>query len=181
MFRPGEKLFSPGLPIDSSPRLTEEGGQPRPLLSTLQSFLSISVKDRFYPEVAGDAPMKRRIVAIAALLLVVSAIGQVRLDKPPGSAGRQRKPSKGPAEFTFVRTIYNSPFRGWRGSWATDFPEADYHFVLGVRYWSGANLDISEKPLQMQIMDEKLFELSADLLCRAGLHGACGRRSPAAA
>src|SRR4029453_2429671 len=102
--------------------------------------------------------MKRRIVAIAALLLVVSAIGQVRLDKPPGPAGRQRKPSKGPAEFTFVRTIYNSPFRGWRGSWATDFPEADYHFVLGVRYWSGANLDISEKPLQLQIMDGKLFE-----------------------
>jgi hypothetical protein len=101
--------------------------------------------------------MKRRIVAIAALLLVVSAIGQVRLDKPSGPPGRQRKPSKGPAEFTFVRTIYNSPFRGWRGSWATDFPEADYHFVLGVRYWSGANLDISEKPLQMQIMDEKLF------------------------
>ena len=99
--------------------------------------------------------MKRRIVAIAALLLVVSAIGQVRLDKPSGPPGRQRKPSKGPAEFTFVRTIYNSPFRGWRGSWATDFPEADYHFVLGVRYWSGANLDISEKPLQMQIMDRE--------------------------
>ena len=105
-----------------------------------------------------DLPMKQRIVAIVALLLVVSATGQVRLDKPSGPPGRQRKPSKGAAEFTFVRTIYNSPFRGWRGSWATDFPEADYHFILGVRYWSGANLDISEKPLQMQIMDPKLFD-----------------------
>ena len=73
--------------------------------------------------------MKQRIVAIAVFLLVVSATGQVRMDKPSGPPGRQRKPSKGAAEFTFVRTIYNSPFRGWRGSWATDFPEADYHFI----------------------------------------------------
>lgn len=66
-------------------------------------------------------------------------------------------------EFTFVRTIYSSPLRGWgrrwggRGSWATDFPAADQHFIAGIRYWSGTTLEVSRDPLQLQIADGKLF------------------------
>ena len=110
--------------------------------------------------------MKQLIFAIMALLLILSASGQTRMGGGPGRDERKqpvsskRQASKGPGEFTFVRTIYGSPFRGRRGgwgSWATDFPEADHHFILGVRYWSGSNLDIADKPVQLPIMDEKLF------------------------
>jgi hypothetical protein len=107
------------------------------------------------------------IFAIVAFLLIVSASGQTRLGEGPDRDERKkqvsskRQAAKGPGEFTFVRTIYGSPFRGRRGgwgSWATDFPEADYHFILGVRYWSGSNLNIADKPVQLPILDEKLFD-----------------------
>jgi hypothetical protein len=89
----------------------------------------------------------------------------------PGQAGRggQGRRFTGPepeipptsSEFTFVRTVYSSPLRGFGrrgGSWATDFPQADYHFIAGIRFWSGANLDISPKPAQIRIMDERLLD-----------------------
>jgi hypothetical protein len=102
--------------------------------------------------------MKRILLGFAFVSLVAAAPGQSRLGQSPARRAREVKASSGPAEFTFVRTIYHSPFRGRRwGSWATDFPEADHHFILGIRYWSGANLDISEKPIQLEILDDKLF------------------------
>jgi hypothetical protein len=65
------------------------------------------------------------------------------------------------SEFTFVRTVYNSGMRGFGrrgGTWATDFPNADYHFIAGIRFWSGAILDISPKPAQIRILDERIFD-----------------------
>jgi hypothetical protein len=112
-------------------------------------------------------PMKK--LAVLLFLILVGAISM------PG----QRRPMQGPPvptffapdpdatdEFTFVRTIYSSPFRGrfgrggrggGYGSWATDFPEADYHFIAGARRWSGTNLQIATEPRQLRIPDPNLF------------------------
>ncbi|HTG93092.1 MAG TPA: hypothetical protein VL866_10925, partial [Pyrinomonadaceae bacterium] len=43
-------------------------------------------------------------------------------------------------EYTFVRMIYESPYRGYGrgyggGTWTTDYPEADNNFIVGLREW----------------------------------------------
>jgi hypothetical protein len=114
-------------------------------------------------------------------LLLVPATGQrpqgfgggTPFGGPPPSFGPPRRavpnptPTRpavfaGPAgEFSFTRTIYRSPSgygRRWGGSWATDFPEADEHFITGLREWAGTNLNISARPVQVEIMDERLFD-----------------------
>jgi hypothetical protein len=55
--------------------------------------------------------------------------------------------------------MFYSPSRGWRGgAWATDFPEADYHFIMGVRDWAGTNLNIADEPRRFEILDDRLFD-----------------------
>jgi hypothetical protein len=94
---------------------------------------------------------------LALLFLILPVLGQSRLGAVP-HFDRDRQNEKASGEFTFVRTIYNSPSRGYRyGSWAVDYPEADNHFIIGVRDWAGTNLNISAEPEQIEIMDEKLF------------------------
>jgi hypothetical protein len=66
-------------------------------------------------------------------------------------------------EYTFVRTIYDSPHRGRRsyygaGTWTTDFPEADNNFIVGLREWAGTNLKIAPRPEQLEILDERIFD-----------------------
>jgi hypothetical protein len=108
--------------------------------------------------------MKYIVLAVAAFVLVAPAAEQQQewpgREKTP--VGRKTQELKGPSEFTFVRTIYSSPFRGRRrggwGSWATDFPEADHHFIAGIRFWAGTNLHIDEKPVQLEILDDRLFD-----------------------
>lgn len=96
---------------------------------------------------------------MAVSLLVMLVSGPTRPGGVPRHGGRAPGEANRPGEFTFVRTIYHSPFRGWRrGAWAVDFPEADYHFIMGVRDWSGTNLNISAEPEQLQILDERLFD-----------------------
>lgn len=97
------------------------------------------------------------LLTTIVLFLTFAVLAQGRL----GGVPRYNTPEeqRGPGEFTFVRTIYNSPYGGWRGgSWAVDFPEADFHFIIGVRDWSGTNLNISGDPEQVRIMDDKLFD-----------------------
>ena len=92
-------------------------------------------------------------------LFIASALGQARLGAVPRQDGGQQQDSKRAGEFTFARTIYNSGYSSRRGgSWAVDFPEADYHFIIGVRDWSGTILDISAEPKQVEILDERLFD-----------------------
>ncbi len=98
-----------------------------------------------------------RIVCLwlCVFILVATVWGQARM----GSVPHYGREEKGPGEFTFVRTIYGADYGGRRrGSWAIDFPEADYHFIIGVRDWAGTNLDIADEPRQLGILDEKLFE-----------------------
>jgi hypothetical protein len=125
-----------------------------------------------------------RAAALALLLvslLLVPATGQrpngfggeTPFGGPPPSFGPPRRAAPAPTprrpavfaepagEFTFTRTIYRSPSgygRRWGGSWATDFPEADEHFITGLREWAGTNLNISTRPVQVEIMDDRLFD-----------------------
>src|SRR5687767_13871511 len=64
-----------------------------------------------------------------------------------------------PPEFVFARLIYSDfgrgGFLGRRGSWATDFPEADYKFMYGIQRLSNIHVQIEENPVE--IMDPDLF------------------------
>lgn len=94
---------------------------------------------------------------IVSLLVMSSSLAQPSLSSELSDTAEKHSP-KQTSEFTFVRTIYHSPFGGRRdGSWAVDFPEADYHFIIGIRDWAGTNLDISAEPKQIAILDEQLF------------------------
>jgi hypothetical protein len=95
---------------------------------------------------------------VVLTLFILSAFGQGRLGAVPHEFNPQQEAKK-PGEFTFVRTIYNSGFSSRRGgSWAVDYPEADDHFIIGIRDWAGTNLNISIEPKQIEILDEKLFD-----------------------
>ena len=64
------------------------------------------------------------------------------------------------AEFHFTRMYYSDGGyrRGWRGdrSWRTDFPEAEYHFSMGVSRLTRVDLDGQYR--QMRLMDDSLFD-----------------------
>ena len=111
---------------------------------------------------------RRAALCVIVLLLAVSlATGQRRLEglSPRGQMGDGRAgqiAAESAGEFTFVRTIYSSPYspyNRWQGgSWSVDFPEADDHFITGIRDWAGTSLSISGRPEQLRIMDDRLFD-----------------------
>jgi len=77
-------------------------------------------------------------------------------DVPPAAG-----PERASGEFTFTRMVYRSPYsygsrRG--GMWATDYPDADNHFITGIREWAGTNLNVAGRPERVEVMDERLFE-----------------------
>src|SRR5256885_17126998 len=104
--------------------------------------------------------MHRSLVFIVVIsLFALSAFGQARLGAIPQPSDNGKKGKDKAGEFTFVRTIYHSPFGGRRySSWATDYPNADYHFIVGVRDWSGTLMNISAEPKQLEILNETLFD-----------------------
>ncbi len=72
--------------------------------------------------------------------------------------GSDPPPSDTP-EFVFARLIYpggRGGGFGGRGTWATDYPEADYKFMYGIKRLSGVRVKEDENPIR--IMDEKLFQ-----------------------
>src|SRR5262245_25240685 len=82
-------------------------------------------------------------------LLLIPAVAQRRRDdftnfrRPPLIKPEATGASFG--EYTFVRMIYESPYRGYGrgyggGTWTTDYPEADNNFIVGLREWAGTNL-----------------------------------------
>jgi hypothetical protein len=108
------------------------------------------------------------VMLLAALL--VPSVAQRPFDQF-GNTFRNRRPSapspEGGAsfgEFTFVRTIYQSPFRGYGrrsyggGTWTTDYPEADNNFIVGLREWAGTNLKIAPRPEALEILDDRIFD-----------------------
>ena len=114
---------------------------------------------------------KRLILPILLLAAVlIPTVGQSPFDDFQNFRQRRRDPQMeqtGPSfgEYTFVRTIYDSPSRGYGrrgyyggGTWTTDFPEADNNFIVGLREWAGTNLKIAPRPEQIEIMDERIFD-----------------------
>lgn len=75
-------------------------------------------------------------------------------------------------EFTFVRVVYDSPHSPYNyafgGAWRVDFPEADEHFITGIREWAGTNLRISARPVQLRATDERLFEYPVAYIVEPG-------------
>jgi uncharacterized protein DUF4159 len=108
-------------------------------------------------------------VALVAALLS-SSVAQRPFDDFSNFRQRRRAPSTrndtGPSfgEYTFVRTIYDSPSRGYGrrgyryGTWTTDYPEADNNFIVGLREWAGTNLKIAPRPEQIEILDDRIFD-----------------------
>jgi hypothetical protein len=73
---------------------------------------------------------------------------------------RRRDPNR-PAvkfgEFTFTRLRYNGGY-GRRGGWATDYPEADEHMIIGMRNWVQSTLHISDDHTTVAPTEENLFK-----------------------
>src|SRR5689334_3044960 len=106
-------------------------------------------------------------VLVAAVLMPI--VAQRPFDDFSNFRQRRRAPSTaadaGPSygEYTFVRTIYDSPTRrygrrGSYGTWTTDYPEADNNFIVGLREWAGTNLKIAPRPEQLEILDDRIFD-----------------------
>jgi hypothetical protein len=66
-------------------------------------------------------------------------------------------PVADPPEFVFARMVYSSGRfgfgRGRGGSWATDFPEADYKFMYGIKRLSGIRVKEDENPVPINAPD----------------------------
>src|ERR1043166_7846490 len=108
------------------------------------------------------------ISVLVSLLLVGPTLAQDPFGNFRGGYQRPtliRTAATGPSygEFTFIRTIYDSPnwgygYRRGMGAWSTDYPEADNNIIVGLREWAGTNLKIAARPEQIPIMDDRLFD-----------------------
>ena len=86
---------------------------------------------------------------LAVLLLTLTAAG----DDLNGA------PSWPTNEFHFTRLYYNGNNyeRGWGGgSWTTDYPEAEYHFTMGVSRLT--RVDVGEQSRMLALNDDTLFD-----------------------
>lgn len=103
---------------------------------------------------------KRRVLVVLALLALVATslplVGQRFRSRyrPPGMGFAE---SDVKAEFFFTRLAYSGYGGGRRGqSWTTDWPEADYHFMQGVRRLTG--IDAAEGGRFVQPGDDEIYE-----------------------
>lgn len=66
-------------------------------------------------------------------------------------------PSWPTEEFHFTRMYYNGGGRSWGGgSWRTDWPEAEYHFTLGVGRLTRVN--IGDQARMLEVTDDAIFD-----------------------
>jgi hypothetical protein len=60
-------------------------------------------------------------------------------------------------EFHFTRMYYQGGGRGWGGgSWTTDYPEAEYHFTMGVGRLTRVN--VGEQSRMLEVTDDAIFD-----------------------
>lgn len=57
--------------------------------------------------------------------------------------------------FTFVRILYN-PYGGYRGKWATDWPDSDLNFSFRLQQLTA--LQVNPNPLILELSDPRLFD-----------------------
>jgi hypothetical protein len=114
--------------------------------------------------------MKFVITILIVVALLIPTVAQSQFDQFGNFRNRRRPTTTNTdtgtsfGEFTFVRTIYESPFRGYGrrsyggGTWTTDYPEADNNFIVGLREWAGTNLKIAPRPEALEILDDRIFD-----------------------
>jgi hypothetical protein len=77
-----------------------------------------------------------------------------------GAAGDRAFPEGFPdgRAFYFTRAVY-SDLRGWggRGSWMVDYPEADIHFVIGLKRLTGVDAFELEHPMRLDDPELRRF------------------------
>lgn len=112
-------------------------------------------------QVPGLGPSRRPSAALIGLL--VAALAVPLIAQRFGRRGyRYVQPGMGfadenvRAEFFFTRLAYTSWGGRRGGSWTTDWPEADYHFMQGVRRLTG--LDAAEGGRYVRPSDDELFD-----------------------
>jgi len=94
----------------------------------------------------------RSLRSIAILALLAAGVAALASDVSMSSPESEKF-----SEFQFVRLAYTTdPYGFSRGGWLTDWPEAEYHLMNGVRRLTLVNA--ADENLRMAIMDEKLFD-----------------------
>lgn len=92
----------------------------------------------------------KSLIGASALLLCLVAAG----DDLNGA------PSWPTNEFHFTRMYYSSGGYGYGrrggGSWTTDYPEAEYHFTMGVGRLT--RVDIGDEARMLQVTDDAIFD-----------------------
>ena len=110
---------------------------------------------------------KRRITTYLALFFV-AALPLLQAFQFFGGRGGRRGSREDPraydferdkkGEFSFARYAYGSPYGGRRGggSWATDFPAAEYHLTNGIKRLTA--IDAVHGGRYFEPMDEEMFD-----------------------
>jgi uncharacterized protein DUF4159 len=97
------------------------------------------------------------LLLISLLLLSSSAQSQRAQRRSDFTDWRRSGESPRQLEYTFARLEYRSYGRRW-SRWATDYPEADYHFIMGLRNWCRSSLAISDEPISFPPDNKEIFK-----------------------
>src|SRR5438552_12229888 len=98
----------------------------------------------------------RQLIGVVSLALV--AIGGLAAQR--GYFGDESKflPKNPDKEYSFARLIYQGQNAGYRrgSSWRTDYPKADFQFMMGVKRLS--QVEAHEAPVIMSLNDPRVFQ-----------------------
>jgi hypothetical protein len=109
----------------------------------------------------GGRYSSKLILAVVCALLIVPFLDALQWGRRGFGRGRRSIESftdpNEKAEFFFTRLLYGGDRGwGWRGGWATDYPDAEYHFMQGVRRLTLIDGGASGKVFRP--LDDELFD-----------------------
>jgi hypothetical protein len=102
----------------------------------------------------------KRFLVIAMLLVAGIAVGRI-FAQELGLLGRYddarylKQSTSDTNQIVFTRLIYNGRTPGYYKNWYTDYPEAGYHLILGLKRLT--NLNIADQERAIAINDPDLF------------------------